>query len=123
MPFLILVLALLGFAAGPASAQQAGPYSAKTLLPACRNQIATSTVLPEIEGAFKEGVCVGIFAAMFAYGPGFDPSFRFCPPENSTRNQAIQLVISGVDIQPNLLPEDLRNVIVAILRYEWPCGR
>jgi Rap1a immunity proteins len=122
MRFLMLALAFLGFAAGRASAQQSDPYSAAALVSACRSYIENS-VLPEPEVAFKEGVCVGIFSAMLGFAPMFDPSIRFCVPRNVTSRQAMQAVIRGLESQPDLLREDLRNVIVSVLRYTWPCAR
>ena len=122
--FLLSLLALLGFAAGPASAQQPDPYSAKVLLPACLAWVeAESRDLPDIEGAFKQGICIAIFGTMLGYGPTLQPAVRFCPPSGATVKAATLLVISGAESQPDLLNEDLRNVIVSILRVLWPCTR
>jgi len=118
-----LILVLLGFSAESASAQQSVAYSADALLSSCRSYTVNSPALPELEVAFKEGVCVGIFSTMLGYGPVLGPSIRFCPPKDATGKQAMQLVIRGLESQPDLLHEDLRNVIVSVLRYTWPCTR
>jgi hypothetical protein len=121
MRLLVLFVALRGLAATTAVAQQPDAFSAGVLLPACRGFAEYTAVVPEPEVAFREGVCVGIFSAMLSYGLMYDPSLRYCAPKDAGIRQAIQFVVRGVDSQPNLLHEDLRGVIVAILRHSWPC--
>lgn len=127
MRLAVLYLAVLPFAVGldpsPAHAQQATSYAARALQADCRHFAEEATDLPDIDGAFRQGICVGIFAGMVAYGPAMEPKLRFCPPEGVGYKQAMKLVLRGIDTQPDLLDEDLRNVVVAVLRHTWPCKR
>lgn len=123
MPTLLIAVALLGFLAGTASAQQASGWSGNEMLPSCRSGVERldSGQLPKAQQAFQEGACAGLFATFMIWGPLLEPRSRFCPPQGATGSQAALIVIRALTNQPEMLNQDLRRVVVEVLHRTWPC--
>jgi hypothetical protein len=107
----ILVLSL---AAGPAAAT-----TGDEMLPHCRKAVARA-IQPD-NSAYDAGFCTGVVATVLSLNSVLDRQYRFCPPAGATTEQAIKVVITGLEARPDTRKRDFRLLAFAALNQAWPC--
>jgi Rap1a immunity proteins len=113
---LIVALAVLLLASGPAIAQRQN--NAIERLPGCREADAQS-----LNDAFEQGVCLGEIVALIEAGPIFQDPYRFCKPPGATAGQAKQVIVSYIETVPTRMRESFVLLAVEALARAWPCGK
>jgi hypothetical protein len=94
----------------PASAQPDDQLrSATFVIDHCRRVATDGT------GSAEGIYCAGQVAGLFDAGRYLVPSARFCPPQGSTRHQALRVVITFLDANP------LSPLALEAMRKAWPC--
>ena len=89
---IVLVAALTLSPQGEALAEQ-NPYSAKYVMPGCRDYVSLTT--------FKQGWCGGLIT-------GLAQMHRRCMPPQLTQRQLASAIVQYVDAQPARMHEDFR---------------
>jgi len=120
---------LLGTAIGlivgtSALAQQDNKFTAKYLLPYCRDAI-TNKAPTMSSDAVMQGMCVGMVDALdflMSDLPAEDKEHRSCPPSDATLKQTVQVVIAYIDTRPERMNESFKKLAIEAIREEWPCG-
>jgi hypothetical protein len=102
---LVLVAALMLSPQGEALAEQ-NPYSAKYVMPGCRDYISLNS--------FKQGWCGGLIT-------GLAQIYRRCMPPELTQRQLARGIVQYIDARPARMQEDFRNLAVEAMRAAWPC--
>jgi Rap1a immunity proteins len=107
--------ALIALSASAATADE-NPYSANSMLPACKAVLAISSGNPaagidpvEMGIGMIEGV-----ALLANHGV-------FCPPAGAIIKQRIQVIIAYIEARPQRMREDFRVLAVEAMQKAWPC--
>ena len=120
---------ILGIAMGLALAtstlaQQNDKFTAKYLLPYCRDAINNKA--PTVSSdAVMQGMCVGMIDALdflMSDLPAEDKDYRSCPPSDATLKQTVQVVIKHIDARPERMNESFKKLAIEAIRDAWPCG-
>jgi hypothetical protein len=124
MRALIVGIALELALATSAPAQQDNKFTAKYLLPYCRD--AMNNKAPTMSSdAVMQGMCVGMVDALdflMSDLPAEDKEYRSCPPSDATLKQTVQLVIKYIDARPERMNESFKKLAIEAIRDAWPCG-
>ena len=114
----------LGLIATSALAQQDEKFTAKYLLPYCRD--AMNNKAPTMSSdAVMPGMCVGMVDALdliMSELPVEDKEYRSCPPSDATLKQTVQVVIRDIDARPERMNESFKKLAIEAIRDAWPCG-
>jgi hypothetical protein len=106
-----------------ALAQQDNKFTAKYLLPYCRDAI-TNKAPTMSSDAVMQGMCVGIVDALdflMSELPA-DKEYRSCPPSDATLKQTVQVVLKYIDERPERMNESFKKLAIEAIREAWPCG-
>jgi Rap1a immunity proteins len=107
-----------------APAQQNDKFTAKYLLPYCRD--AMNNKAPTLSSdAVMQGMCVGMVDALdflMSDLPAEDKEYRSCPPSDATLKQTVQVVIAYIDARPERMNESFKKLAIEAIRDAWPCG-
>jgi hypothetical protein len=120
----ILGIALALVLAVSALAQQDNKFTAKYLLPYCRDAI-TNKAPSMSSDAVMQGMCVGMVDALdFVMSdlPAEDKEYRSCPPSDATLKQTVEVVIKYIDARPERMNESFKKLAIEAIRDAWPCG-
>ena len=124
MRALIVGIALELALATSAPAQQDNKFTAKHLLPYCRD--AMNNKAPTMSSdAVMQGMCVGMVDALdflMSDLPAEDKEYRSCPPSDATLKQTVQVVIKYIDERPERMNESFKKLAIEAIRDAWPCG-
>ena len=107
----VILVTVLG--AYPALVQE-DIYSAKFVMPGCRDFLGTGT-----SSAHVGDYCVGLVTGVARYA--YEPSI--CLPRDVTDEQIVRVVVQYIDSQPARLQEDFVLLATEALRKAWPCKR
>ena len=102
----IVVLSL----AGPALAEDVGPFSANTIMPGCRTLPMSDT--------YVSGFCAGVVAGLV-----YMRADRFCLPAEATFGQEIQVVMAYIDKHPEQMHLQFSQLAYVALKAAWPCNK
>jgi Rap1a immunity proteins len=123
MRALVLGIAI-SLMASSSLAQQDEQFSAKYLLPYCRDAINNKA--PTISSdAVMQGMCVGMVDAIdfiMSELPPEEKEYRSCPPSDATLRQTVQVVIKYIDERPERMNESFKKLAIEAIRDAWPCG-
>lgn len=64
---------------------------------------------------FQQGFCYGVVETLVITRPDI------CPPQGTTRNQAVRIVVHYIDNRPAQLTESFFGLAYQALRIAWPC--
>jgi Ssp1 endopeptidase immunity protein Rap1a len=107
-----------------ALAQQNDKFTAKYLLPYCRD--AMNNKAPTLSSdAVMQGMCVGMVDALdflMSDLPAEDKEHRSCPPSDASLKQTVQVVIKYIDERPERMNESFKKLAIEAIRDAWPCG-
>ena len=124
MRALIVGIALELALATSAPAQHDNKFTAKYLLPYCRD--AMNNKAPTMSSdAVMQGMCVGMVDALdflMSDLPAEDKEYRSCPPSDATLKQTVQVVIKYIDERPERMNESFKKLAIEAIRDAWPCG-
>lgn len=103
----LIVATMLG--AYPALARDT--YSAKFVMPGCRDFLGAKTLDP-----FSRGLCFGLIV-----GATKNAALKMCPPRSLTNEQVVMAIVQYIDSQPARLQEDFIDLATEALNRTWPC--
>jgi Rap1a immunity proteins len=69
----------------------------------------------------EQGVCLGAVGTLMDASRLFASDLRFCVPAGVTHEQAIRIVVSSLEAQPQRQKESFVELALEALRKEWPC--
>jgi|SRR3954447_8128187 hypothetical protein len=121
---LILGIALALVLAVSALAQQDNKFTAKYLVPYCRDAI-TNKAPTMASDAVMQGMCVGMVDALdfiMTELPPEDKEYRSCPPSDATLKQTVQVVMKYIDERPERMNESFKKLAIEAIHDAWPCG-
>ena len=105
-------------------AQQDNKFTAKYLLPYCRDAINNKA--PTLSSdVVMQGMCVGMVDALdflMSELPAEDKEYRSCPPSDATLKQTVQVVMKYIDERPERMNESFKKLAIEAIRDAWPCG-
>src|ERR671923_146197 len=107
MQALILGTAISLIVGTSAVAQQDDKFTAKYLLPYCRDAINNKAPTMSSD-AVMQGMCVGMVDALdfiMSELPAEDKEYRSCPPSDATLKQTVQVVSKYIDARPERINE------------------
>ena len=107
-----------------ALAQQNDKFTAKYLLPYCRDAINNKAPTMSSD-AVMQGMCVGMVDALdflMSELPEEDKKYRSCPPSDATLKQTVQVVIKYINERPERMNESFKKLAIEAIREPWPCG-
>ena len=114
----LAVLLVLQASAGRAQALDKPDPSVRTWLPGCRVFLEH----PESGGSEAAGLCAGAVDALLYIGEVLEPDYRFCVPLRISRQQIISTIVMNVEaMRPEADRQDFKGMVLAILRFNWPC--
>ena len=90
-------------------------------MPGCRDAGRSSSTSSSIasEGA---GQCAGAVDALLYIGEVLPPDYRYCVPLRTPRREVISGIIEELDaLMPEVDRQDFKGMVLAILRFRWPC--
>jgi len=73
-----------------------------------------------LSGEFNEGLCAGSAEVLTQVGPSV-VAFRWCPPDGTTTEQTIKIVVNFLKEHPERLNEKFINLSKEALREAWSC--
>ena len=112
--------ALLGLQATDSHAQALDKPdpSVRTWLPGCRAFLEH----PESGGSEAAGLCAGSVDALLYIGEVLEPDYRFCVPLRIPRQEIISAIVEDIEaMRPEADRQDFKGMVLAILRFHWPC--
>jgi hypothetical protein len=106
----LVVTTVLG--ANLACAQRVSTDLASSIMPGCRDFIATRK-----GDGFARGLCVGLVKVLFEYAP------NICPPDGLKNDQIVRVIVRYIDSEPARLQEYFNGMAIEAMRKAWPCQR
>ena len=116
----IALAALLVLQALPSRAQALDKPdpSVRAWLPGCRAFVEH----PELGGSEAAGLCAGAVDALLYIGEVLEPDYRFCVPLRTLRQEIISTILEDIEaLRPEADRQDFKGMVLAILRFHWPC--
>jgi hypothetical protein len=116
----IALAALIVLQAAPSRAQALDKPdpSVRAWLPGCRAFLEH----PESGGSEAAGLCAGAVDALLYIGEVLEPDYRFCVPLRTPRQQIISTILEDIEaLRPEADRQDFKGMVLAILRFHWPC--
>jgi hypothetical protein len=113
-------VALLGLQATAIHAQPLDKPdpAVRAWLPGCRAFLEH----PESMGPDGLGQCAGAVDALLYIGELLPPDYRYCVPLRTARREIISAIVEDVEaLSPEVDRQDFKGVVLAILRFRWPC--
>jgi hypothetical protein len=107
----LAALLVLQASAGRAQALDKPDPTVRAWLPGCRAFLEH----PESGGSESAGLCAGAVDALLYIGEVLEPDYRFCVPLRTSRQEIISTMRPEADRQ------DFKGMVLAILRFTWPC--
>jgi hypothetical protein len=92
--------------------------SANYAMPGCRALVAHRVGTGDL--ATLQGYCGGVIVTIFAFGR---THLGICPPNESSIEQAIRVVVAYIDARPARLHENFSLFALEALQQAWPCRR
>ena len=87
-------------------------------LPGCR----ASLEHVEMPGSESAGQCAGAVDALLYIGELLPEDFRYCVPLGTPRREIVSSIIADIeDLGPQVDRQDFKGMVLAILRFRWPC--
>jgi hypothetical protein len=115
---LLMVALGLQSAASHAQAPDKPDATVNAYLPGCRAFLEDADSVG-LEGA---GLCSGAVDALLYIGELLPPDYRFCVPLRAPRREIIADIVEDIDaLQPEAARQDFKGMVLAILRYRFPC--
>jgi len=108
---------LVCFAMTASSGAHADPLSGAAMLPGCKAFLSHSN-----SDQAAQGACSGAVSAHLFYTTVVRPEMASCPPEQTTADQAVRVVVEFLEANPQRLDEYFHWLVVHALRQAWPCG-
>ena len=108
-----IALALLGFKAEAGPQATARFFTADFYMGGCKDFIAGKS-------NFFAGRCVGAVEVLDALN---SDTKLFCPPENATNQQRVQVVVNYIEVRPERQNEDFRLFANEAMAKAWPCKK
>ena len=124
MRTLILGISLALVLSVAALAQLDDKFTAKYLLPYCRDAINNKAPTMSSD-AVMQGMCVGIIDAinfMMSELPPEEKEHRTCPPANVPLDQTVRAVIAYIEARPKRMHENFKTLVMEAIHDAWPCG-
>ena len=116
----IALAALIVLQAAPSRAQALDKPdpSVRAWLPGCRGFLEH----PESGGSEASGLCAGAVDALLYIGEVLEPDYRFCVPLRTPRQEIISTILEDIEaLRPEVDRQDFKGMVLAILRFHWPC--
>jgi hypothetical protein len=116
----MVLVALLGLQATAIHAQALDKPdpAVRAWLPGCRAFLEH----PESMGPDGLGQCAGAVDALLYIGELLPPDYRYCVPLRTARREIISAIVEDVEaLSPEVDRQDFKGVVLAILRFRWPC--
>lgn len=115
---LAISMSASGLMSVAALGQQYDENSANFLYPACKAFAEGRTV--DVSG---ENYCSGEISALTAVASLINPStgLQSCPPGNGTDRQGAMVVVRYLEMHPELMNRDFRQLALAAFHQAWPC--
>jgi Rap1a immunity proteins len=105
-----------------ALAQQNDKFTAKSLLPYCRDSV-TNKAPTLTSDAVMQGMCVGIVDAIdFMMSEFAQTEYTTCPPSDVNLRETVQVVIKYMDARPERMNENFKTLAIEAIHAAWPCG-
>lgn len=73
------------------------------------------------EIVLAQGLCLGIIEALMVSGKEFAPPLKFCPSENVTLGQAIDVVVNFIERNPSELHRKFATLAHMSFLEAFPC--
>ena len=107
-----LVLGIaIGLIATSALAQQDDKFTAKYLLPYCRDAINNKAPTMSSD-AVMQGMCVGMVDALDFLMSDLPAEDSSCPPSDASLKQTVQVVIKYIDERPERMNESFKKLAI-----------
>lgn len=101
-----------------ALAQQNDKFTAKSLLPYCRDAVTNKA--PTLT---SDAVSVGIVDAIdFMMSEFAQIEYTTCPPSDVNLRETVQVVIKYIDARPERMNENFKKLAIEAIHDAWPCG-
>ena len=114
----LAVLMVLQAAPSRAQALDKPDPQVRAWLPGCR----TFLEHPESGGSEASGLCAGAVDALLYIGEVLEPDYRFCVPLRTPRQEIISTILEDIEaLRPEADRQDFKGMVLAILRFHWPC--
>jgi len=116
----IVLAALVVLQAAPSRAQAVDKPdpTVRAWLPGCRAFLEH----PESGGSEAAGLCAGAVDALLYIGEVLEPDYRFCVPLRTPRQEIISTILEDIEaLRPEADRQDFKGMVLAILRFHWPC--
>jgi hypothetical protein len=94
-------------------------YSGNVFLPACERELGKGGT--SHTDAYVQGICIGVLKTLVVVSKNLKPSFRFCPPNSVTLDQALRVTVAYLEARPQRLHEDFVALAAEGLAQAWPC--
>jgi hypothetical protein len=116
------VLGTMLFAISSASAQTQDPLSGYYVVHGCK--LGLGLERPEPGLPVYQGVCLGVIATLsqLAFARALPKQHEFCPPETSTRDQMMMVVVKHIENHPETLHQAFTVLAITAFRAAFPCG-
>ena len=116
----IVLAALIVLQAAPSRAQAVDKPdpTVRAWLPGCRAFLEH----PESGGSEAAGLCAGAVDALLYIGEVLEPDYRICVPLRTPRQEIISTILEDIEaLRPEADRQDFKGMVLAILRFHWPC--
>jgi hypothetical protein len=110
-------LLLVCFAMTAGNGVKADPFSGTAMLPGCKAFLSHAD-----SDKAAQGACLGAVSAHLFYTSVVRAEMASCPPENTTVDQAVRVVVEFMEANPQSLGDYFHWLVVEALRKAWPCG-
>ena len=116
--FALAALLVLQAAPSHAQALDKPDPSVRAWLPGCRAFLENT----EIRGSEGAGQCAGAVDALLYIGEVLPPDYRYCVPLRTPRGEIIATILEDIEaMRPEVDRQDFKGMVLAILRFHWPC--
>lgn len=117
---MLALVTLLGLQATASRAQALDKPdpAVEAWLPGCR------AFLEHAESMGPEGLgqCAGAVDALLYIGELLPPDYRYCVPLRTARREIIAAIVEDAEaLRPEIDRQDFKGMVLAILRFRWPC--
>jgi hypothetical protein len=102
-----------------ATIDKAGALTGDELQSYC--QVALSDSIETQTEAFESGFCGGFVRAQIFFEPTLVEQLRFCPPDNVTPWEGMQVLFKYLDAHPEMSDRPAEPLSVTAFRTAWPC--
>jgi hypothetical protein len=114
----LAALLVLQASAGRAQALDKPDPSVTAWLPGCQ------AFLEHVDSMASEGAgqCAGAVDALLYIGEVLPGDYRYCVPLRTPRREIVSVLLEEIEaLRPEVDRQDFKGMVLAILRYRWPC--